>query len=126
MRECLVGFGHTVNFITLFHRGTATFSGVQQFTGQAEAHRLLATLARRILDPTHRQSGAANRTNFNRNLVVGATNPESAAPGTIRGSFGRICSRHGYFENVVHASGNAEEAEREVGIWFRPEELVAL
>ncbi|PIU20825.1 MAG: nucleoside-diphosphate kinase [Elusimicrobia bacterium CG08_land_8_20_14_0_20_59_10] len=58
--------------------------------------------------------------------VVGATNPESAAPGTIRGSFGRISSKHGHFENVVHASGNAEEAEREVGIWFRPEELVAL
>ena len=54
--------------------------------------------------------------------VVGATNPEQAAPGTIRGSFGRICQ--GNFENVVHASGNAEEAEREVKIWFKPEEVV--
>lgn len=54
--------------------------------------------------------------------VVGATNPEQAVPGTIRGSFGRICQ--GNFENVVHASGNIEEADREVKIWFRPEEIV--
>ncbi|MBI4351617.1 MAG: nucleoside-diphosphate kinase [Elusimicrobia bacterium] len=54
--------------------------------------------------------------------VVGATNPEQAAPGTIRGSFGRISQ--GNFENVVHASGNVEEAEREVKIWFKPEEVV--
>jgi nucleoside-diphosphate kinase len=54
--------------------------------------------------------------------VVGATNPEQAAPGTIRGSFGRICQ--GNFENVVHASGNVEEADREIKIWFKPEEVV--
>ena len=54
--------------------------------------------------------------------VVGATNPEQAAPGTIRGSFGRISQ--GNFENVVHASGNVEEAEREVKIWFKSEEVV--
>ena len=56
--------------------------------------------------------------------VVGATNPEDAAPGTIRGSFGRIMSERGYYENVVHASGNTEEADREIKIWFRPEEIV--
>ncbi len=56
--------------------------------------------------------------------IVGATHPEAAAPGTIRGSFGRINSKTGIFENVIHASGNVEEAEREVGIWFKPEELV--
>ena len=55
--------------------------------------------------------------------VVGATNPEEAAPGTIRGTFGRISTR-GQFENVVHASGNSEDAEREVKLWFKPEELV--
>jgi len=55
--------------------------------------------------------------------VVGATNPEEAAPGTIRGSFGRISSK-GQFENVVHASGDAEDAVREVALWFKPEELV--
>ena len=53
--------------------------------------------------------------------VVGATNPEQAAPGTIRGSFGRISQ--GNFENVVHASGNVEEAKNEVGLWFNPSEI---
>jgi nucleoside-diphosphate kinase len=57
--------------------------------------------------------------------AVGATNPEDASPDTIRGAFGRICRKHGYFENVVHASGNVEEAEREIAIWFKQDELVA-
>ena len=56
--------------------------------------------------------------------VVGATSPEDAAPGTIRNAFGRINSKEGYFENVVHASGNLAEAEREIKIWFKPGELV--
>ena len=55
--------------------------------------------------------------------VAGATNPEEAAPGTIRGSFGRISSK-GQMENVLHASGNAEEAEFEVKLWFRPGEII--
>lgn len=56
--------------------------------------------------------------------VVGATDPEAAAPGTIRGAFGRICRKYGYYENVVHASGNPEEADREIKIWFKPGEIV--
>ena len=56
--------------------------------------------------------------------AVGVTNPEDASPDTIRGAFGRICRKHGYFENVVHASGNVEEAEREIKIWFKPEEII--
>lgn len=57
--------------------------------------------------------------------AVGATNPEDASPDTIRGAFGRICRKFGYFENVVHASGSVEEAEREISIWFRPEEILS-
>jgi nucleoside-diphosphate kinase len=55
--------------------------------------------------------------------VVGATNPERAEPNTIRGKFGRITSA-GVFENVVHASENPKDAEREIKLWFRPEELL--
>ena len=55
--------------------------------------------------------------------VVGATNPEKAEPTSIRGKYGRITSK-GVFENVVHASENEKEAEREIKLWFRPEELV--
>ena len=54
--------------------------------------------------------------------AVGATNPEEAEHTTIRGKFGRITSK-GVFENVVHASENEKEAEREIKLWFRPEEL---
>ncbi len=55
--------------------------------------------------------------------VVGATNPEAADPSSIRGSFGRISSVTGIMENVVHASANAEDAEREIALWFRKEDL---
>ncbi|MEK6869506.1 MAG: nucleoside-diphosphate kinase, partial [Nanoarchaeota archaeon] len=55
--------------------------------------------------------------------LVGATDPEKADPTTIRGKYGRV-TRAGVFENVVHASENEKEAEREIKLWFRPEELV--
>ena len=55
--------------------------------------------------------------------ICGATNPEEADPGTIRGSFGRITTK-GIYENVIHASGNKEDAEREIKLWFQPEEIV--
>ena len=55
--------------------------------------------------------------------VVGATNPEHAEPTSIRGKYGRITTK-GVFENVVHASENEKEAEREIKLWFNPEELI--
>lgn len=56
--------------------------------------------------------------------IAGATNPEEAAPQTIRGSFGRITTK-GVFENVVHVSSDKEEAEREIKLWFEPDEILA-
>jgi len=55
--------------------------------------------------------------------AVGDTNPEKAAGGTIRGSFGRITTKN-VFENVIHASGTPEEGEREISVWFKPEEII--
>lgn len=55
--------------------------------------------------------------------LAGATNPESAEPTTIRGRYGRIHSKTGVFENCMHASDSAENGEREVKLWFTPEEL---
>lgn len=55
--------------------------------------------------------------------ICGATNPEEADPGTIRGSFGRITTK-GVYENVIHASGNSADAEREIKLWFDPHEIV--
>ncbi|NJN68592.1 MAG: nucleoside-diphosphate kinase [Chloroflexaceae bacterium] len=51
--------------------------------------------------------------------TVGATNPASAAPGTIRGDFAVEIGR-----NLIHASDSPENGEQEVALFFRPEELV--
>ena len=62
--------------------------------------------------------------------MVGGTEPKTAAPGTIRGDYAHISFKHadehgiGVF-NLIHASGNAEEAASEVAVWFKPEELVS-
>jgi nucleoside-diphosphate kinase len=55
--------------------------------------------------------------------ICGATNPEEAAPGTIRGSYGRITTK-GVYENVIHASSNTKDAQREIKLWFEPDEIV--
>ena len=55
--------------------------------------------------------------------LAGATNPEHADPTTIRGALGRVTTK-GVIENVLHASSDPQEAEREIKLWFRPEELL--
>ncbi len=55
--------------------------------------------------------------------IAGATNPEEADSVSIRGMYGRITTK-GVYENVIHASSDAKEAEREIKLWFTPEEVV--
>ncbi len=55
--------------------------------------------------------------------LAGATNPEEADPTSIRGSYGRITTA-GVYENAIHVSSNESEAEREIKLWFRPEEII--
>ncbi|MDD4294334.1 MAG: nucleoside-diphosphate kinase [Candidatus Omnitrophica bacterium] len=55
--------------------------------------------------------------------IAGSTNPEEADPISIRGAYGRILTT-GIFENVIHASSEAAEAEREIKLWFDPDEIV--
>ena len=55
--------------------------------------------------------------------AAGATNPEHADPSSLRGMFGHNTAE-GVMENAVHASSGAEDAEREIALWFRPEELL--
>ncbi len=55
--------------------------------------------------------------------ICGDTNPELAEPESIRGQYGRILTS-GLFENVVHASDSVEAAEREIKLWFEPEEII--
>ena len=60
--------------------------------------------------------------------LVGATEPKSAAPGTIRGdfshmSFGHADSKKAVVKNLVHASSSKKEADAEVKLWFKSSEL---
>ena len=55
--------------------------------------------------------------------IAGATNPEEADPVSIRGSFGRITTK-GVYENVIHASSDEKDAEREIKLWFKPAEII--
>ena len=53
-------------------------------------------------------------------LLTGATNPQTAAPGTIRGDLGL-----GITPNLVHASDSPDSAARELALYFAPEEYLA-
>ena len=55
--------------------------------------------------------------------ICGATNPEEADSVSIRGAYGRITTK-GVYENVIHASTNEAEAEREIKLWFQPDEII--
>ncbi|MFA5059337.1 MAG: nucleoside-diphosphate kinase [Candidatus Omnitrophota bacterium] len=55
--------------------------------------------------------------------LAGATNPEEADVTSIRGSYGRITTK-GVYENVIHVSANKEDAEREIKLWFSPDEII--
>jgi nucleoside-diphosphate kinase len=51
--------------------------------------------------------------------TMGATRPIEAAPGSLRHDFALEVGR-----NLTHASDSAENGEKEVSLWFKPEELV--
>ncbi len=51
--------------------------------------------------------------------TIGATDPAKAAPGTIRADFGVDLGR-----NLVHGSDSVQSADREVGLFFSPNEIV--
>ena len=60
--------------------------------------------------------------------MVGETEPKSAPPGTIRGDF----AHHSYhytdkkgisIKNLIHASGNQEDADAEIKLWFEENEI---
>jgi nucleoside-diphosphate kinase len=60
--------------------------------------------------------------------IVGPTEPRTAPPGTIRGDFAHMSAsfsnkRGIAVKNLIHASGNVEEAEKEINIWFDRTEL---
>jgi len=61
--------------------------------------------------------------------ITGATEPLTSDVGTIRGDFtidsyeiADVDDRP--IRNLIHASGTTEEAEKEIALWFKPEELI--
>jgi nucleoside-diphosphate kinase len=51
--------------------------------------------------------------------TMGSTRPTEAAPGSLRHDFALEVGR-----NLTHASDTVENGEKEVALWFKPEELV--
>ncbi len=51
--------------------------------------------------------------------TMGATNPVDSPPGSIRGDLALTLGR-----NVIHGSDSPESAEREIALFFEPEEIL--
>ena len=61
-------------------------------------------------------------------MMVGATEPKASLPGTIRGDYSHISFKRAdaadkAVENILHASANQEDAEREIPLWFSEDEI---
>ncbi|MBU4308547.1 MAG: nucleoside-diphosphate kinase [Nanoarchaeota archaeon] len=60
--------------------------------------------------------------------IVGTTESKSALPGTIRGDFSHLSFEHADekeipVKNLIHASANKEDAQRELSLWFSIDEI---
>merc|ERR1711948_226884 len=53
-------------------------------------------------------------------VMLGETNPKDSKPGTIRGDF---CIQIG--RNICHGPDAVDSAQKEIALWFKPEELVS-
>jgi nucleoside-diphosphate kinase len=51
--------------------------------------------------------------------VLGATRPQDSTPGSVRGDYAVDVGR-----NLCHGSDAVDSAEREIALWFKPEEIV--
>ncbi|MEJ8778117.1 nucleoside-diphosphate kinase [Pseudogracilibacillus sp. ICA-222130] len=52
--------------------------------------------------------------------MIGATNPQEATPGSIRGDYGLTVGK-----NIIHGSDSPESAEREINLWFNENEITS-
>ena len=62
--------------------------------------------------------------------ITGGTEPLTSVPGTIRGdytidSYQASDTDKRAVRNIIHASGSVEEAQKEMAIWFKPEEIIS-
>jgi nucleoside-diphosphate kinase len=80
------------------HEGKAFFASLVEFITSGP-------LVAAVLEGSEAIANARN--------IIGATNPVTSAPGSIRGDLATEMSR-----NIVHGSDSAESAAREIGIFF--------
>ena len=52
-------------------------------------------------------------------IMMGATRPEEALPGTVRGDFAKAAGDNQAIQNVVHGSDSEASAKREIALWFK-------
>lgn len=52
--------------------------------------------------------------------MIGSTNPQEAAPGTIRGDYALVVNK-----NIIHGSDSFESANREINLFFKDNELIS-
>ncbi|MFA5532784.1 MAG: nucleoside-diphosphate kinase [Candidatus Shapirobacteria bacterium] len=62
--------------------------------------------------------------------ITGGTEPLTSVPGTIRGDYTIDSYRAADIDkravrNIIHASGSVEEADKEIALWFKPEEVIS-
>jgi len=62
--------------------------------------------------------------------ITGGTEPLTSVPGTIRGdytidSYQASDTDKRAVRNIIHASGSVEEAQKEISLWFKPEEVLS-
>ena len=60
--------------------------------------------------------------------IVGSTEPRQAQPGTIRGDYAHVSYAHAdekktVVRNLIHASSDKNDAENEIKVWFKPNEI---
>jgi len=60
--------------------------------------------------------------------IIGDTEPKKALPGTIRGDYAHVSydfadSKKMVVRNIVHASSDKKDAEYEINLWFKPDEI---
>lgn len=60
--------------------------------------------------------------------IIGPTEPKTAPPGTIRGDYAHVSYAHSdanktVVRNLVHASSDNNDAQNEIKVWFKPNEI---
>src|SRR3989339_1192033 len=114
MSKCLVSIGHAVRILAFFHSSATVVVGIGKFTGQFVSHGFSRSFLGEVDQPANSQSVSSLRTNLNRHLIGGTTNPTRfhLKPGTnLLHSFFKHHNRIGLSNaGLDHIHGAVENA----------------